>query len=112
MNWYSQFVKWGCISIKYLYIFFFIHRLFMTHGQAALRPDASRICECVSLRLLKEFELARNRPKDSKGKTFPIPQSIVKSYVHIKQLLEDSLVIQEQTDLVLVTINNTTVSCW
>ncbi|KAI9525195.1 hypothetical protein NQZ68_009403 [Dissostichus eleginoides] len=42
-------------------------KLFMTHGQAALRPDANRICECVSLRLLKEFELARNRPKDSKG---------------------------------------------
>ncbi|KAJ4925484.1 hypothetical protein JOQ06_018214 [Pogonophryne albipinna] len=87
-------------------------RLFMTHGQAALRPDANRICECVSLRLLKEFELARNRPKDSKGKTLPIPQSMVQSYVHIKQLLEDSLVVQEKTDLVLVTINNTTVSCW
>ncbi|KAI4791876.1 hypothetical protein KUCAC02_033746 [Chaenocephalus aceratus] len=79
-------------------------RLFMTHGQAALRPDANRICECVSLRLLKEFELARNRPKDSKGKTLPIPQSMVQSYVHIKQLLEDSLVVQEKTDLVLVTI--------
>ncbi|KAJ4944759.1 hypothetical protein JOQ06_013299 [Pogonophryne albipinna] len=87
-------------------------RLFMTHGQAALRPDANRICECVSLRLLKEFELARNRPKDSKGKTLPIPQSMVQSYIHIKQLLEDSLVVQEKTDLVLVTINNTTVSCW
>ncbi|KAI4800784.1 hypothetical protein KUCAC02_007082 [Chaenocephalus aceratus] len=87
-------------------------RLFMTHGQAALRPDANRMCECVSLRLLKEFELARNRPKDSKGKTLPIPQSMVQSYVHIKQLLEDSLVVQEKTDLVLVTINNTTVSCW
>ncbi|KAI4799679.1 hypothetical protein KUCAC02_016744 [Chaenocephalus aceratus] len=37
---------------------------------------------------------------------------MVQSYVHIKQLLEDSLVVQEKTDLVLVTINNTTVSCW
>ncbi|KAI4795519.1 hypothetical protein KUCAC02_031357, partial [Chaenocephalus aceratus] len=42
----------------------------------------------------------------------PTSQSMVKSYVHIKRLLEDSLVVQEQTDLVLVTINNTTVSCW
>ncbi|KAI4832566.1 hypothetical protein KUCAC02_015529 [Chaenocephalus aceratus] len=67
---------------------------------------------CFTQAFEEEFELARNRPKDSKGKTLPIPQSMVQSYVHIKQLLEDSLVVQEKTDLVLVTINNTTVSCW
>ncbi|XP_056111110.1 uncharacterized protein LOC130088380 [Rhinichthys klamathensis goyatoka] len=87
-------------------------RLFMTHGQGAQRPDFNRTSECVSLRLLKEFAQARNRPRDCKGKTLPIPQSIVQAYHHIKQLLEDSRVIQEQTNLVLVTINNTTVSSW
>ncbi|CAB1452427.1 unnamed protein product [Pleuronectes platessa] len=87
-------------------------RLFMTHGQAAQRPDSNRISECVSLRLLKEYQCARNRPKDIKGKTLPIPQSIVHTYQHIKQLLEDSRVIQDQTTLVLVTVNNTTVSSW
>lgn len=84
----------------------------MTHGQAAQRPDANRIAECVSLRLLKEYRQPRNRPKDCKGKTLPIPQSIMETYHHIKQLLEDSQVIQDQTNLVLVTINNTTVSSW
>ncbi|XP_039530311.1 wiskott-Aldrich syndrome protein family member 2-like [Pimephales promelas] len=87
-------------------------RLFMTHGQAAQRPDFNRTSECVSLRLLKEFAQARNRPRDCKGKTLPIPQSIVQAYGHIKQLFEDSRVIQEQTNIVLVTINNTTVSSW
>nr|XP_023675259.1 uncharacterized protein LOC111847890 [Paramormyrops kingsleyae] len=87
-------------------------RLFMTHGQAAQRPDTNRISECVSLRLLKEYQQGRNRPKDCKGKTLPIPQSIVQTYCHIKQLLEDSRVIQDQTNLVLVTINTTTVSSW
>ncbi|XP_063732884.1 uncharacterized protein LOC134859990 [Eleginops maclovinus] len=87
-------------------------RLFMTHGQAAQRPDKNRVSECVSLRLWKEYELARNRPKDCKGKTLPVAQSMVKTYCHIKQLLEDSLVIQDKTNLVLVTINNTTVSSW
>ncbi|CAB1435055.1 unnamed protein product [Pleuronectes platessa] len=62
--------------------------------------------------LLKEYQCARNRPKDCKGKTLPIPQSIVHTYQHIKQLLEDSRVIQDQTTLVLVTVNNTTVSSW
>jgi len=84
----------------------------MTHGQAAQRPDFNRTSECVSLRLLKEFAQARNRPRDCKGKTLPIPQSNVQAYGHIKQLLEDSRVIQEQTNIVLVTINNTTVSSW
>ncbi|XP_037643720.1 formin-like protein 5 [Sebastes umbrosus] len=87
-------------------------RLFMTHGQAAQRPDMNRVSECVNIKLLKEYQQARNRPKDCKGKTLPIPQSIVQTYCHIKQLLEDSRVIQDQTNLVLVTINNTTVSSW
>ncbi|KAJ8333470.1 hypothetical protein SKAU_G00414780 [Synaphobranchus kaupii] len=87
-------------------------RLFMTHGQATQRPDTNRVSECVSVRLLKEYQQARNRPKDCKGKTLPIPQSIVQMYRHIKQHLEDSRVIQNQTDLVVVTINNTTVSSW
>lgn len=84
----------------------------MTHGQAAQRPDSNRISECISLRLFKEYQQARKRPKDCKSKTLPIPQSIVQTYSHIKQLLEDNQVIQDKTDLVLVTINNTTVSSW
>lgn len=90
----------------------FIHRLFMTHGQAAQRPDANRVSECVALKLLKEFREARNRPKDNKGRTFPIPQAIVMTYSHIKQLLEDCRELLDKTNLVLVTINNTTVSSW
>ncbi|KAJ3582457.1 hypothetical protein NHX12_000590 [Muraenolepis orangiensis] len=86
--------------------------LFMTHGQAAQSPDSNRIAECVCLRLLKEYSQSRNRPKDCKGKTLPIPQAVVHTYNHIKQLLEDSRAIQDQTNLVLVTINNTTVACW
>ncbi|CAB1440817.1 unnamed protein product [Pleuronectes platessa] len=65
------------------------------------RPDSNRISECVSLRLLKEYQCARNRPKDCKGKLYQIPQSIVHTYQHIKQLLEDSRVIQDQPTLVL-----------
>ncbi|KAG1955491.1 hypothetical protein F2P79_008547 [Pimephales promelas] len=87
-------------------------RLFMTHGQAAQRPDANRVSECVALKLLKEFREARNRPKDNKGKTFPIPQAIVMIYSHIKQLLEDCRELLDKTNLVLVTVNNTTVSSW
>lgn len=84
----------------------------MIHGQAAQRPDVNRIAECVALKLLKEFNEARNRPRDNKGKVFPIPQAIVMTYSHIKQLLEDCREILEKTNLVLVTINNTTVSSW
>ncbi|XP_016424202.1 uncharacterized protein LOC107752689, partial [Sinocyclocheilus rhinocerous] len=87
-------------------------RLFMTHGQAAQRPDVNRISECVTLKLLKEFREARNRPKDNKGKIFPIPQATVMTYSHIKQLLEDCREVLDKTNLVLVTINNTTVSSW
>ena len=60
----------------------------MTHGQAAQDPELHRVSECVCLRLAKEFEQARNRPKDTKGKTMPIPQSIVSVYSHIRQLLK------------------------
>lgn len=42
----------------------------------------------------------------------PIPQSIDSVYSHIKQLLEDSRVVLDQTNLVLVPVNNTTVSLW
>ncbi|XP_058260426.1 uncharacterized protein LOC131362442 [Hemibagrus wyckioides] len=84
----------------------------MTHGQAAQRPDANRISECVALKLLKEYREARNRPKDNKGKTFPIPQPIIMTYSHIKQLVEDRKELLDRTNLVLVTINNTTVSFW
>lgn len=84
----------------------------MVHGQAAHRPDHNRVSECVALKLYKEFREARNRPKDSKGRTFAIPQSIVMTYSHIKQLVEDSREIMESSDLVLVNINNTTVSSW
>ncbi|XP_048017744.1 uncharacterized protein LOC125249485 [Megalobrama amblycephala] len=87
-------------------------RLFMTHGQAAQDPEVHRVCECVCLRLFKEFKQARNRPKDTRGRTLPIPQSIVMVYSHLKQLLEDSRVVLGQTNLVLVPINTTTVSSW
>ncbi|XP_057204598.1 uncharacterized protein LOC130563187 [Triplophysa rosa] len=85
-------------------------RLFMTHGQAAQNPEVHRVCECVCLRLLKECQQARNRPKDTQGKTLPIPQSIVVVYSHLKQLLEDSRAVLGQTNLVMVPINTTTVS--
>lgn len=87
-------------------------RLFMTHGQAAQDPEVHRVCECVCLRLFKEFKQARNRPKDRYGKTLPIPQSIVAVYSHLKQLLEDSRAVLGQTNLVLVPINTTTVASW
>ncbi|CAL8241287.1 unnamed protein product [Gadus morhua 'NCC'] len=87
-------------------------RLFMVHGQAAHRPDYTRVSECVALKLFKEFKEGRNRPKDPKGRTFPIPQAIVMTYGHIKQLIEDCQQILQSTNLVLVTINNTTVSSW
>lgn len=89
-----------------------ICRLFMVHGQAAHRPDHNRISECVALKLYKEYKEARNRPKDNKGRTFAIPQSIVMAYSHIKQLVEDCREIMDRSDLVLVNINNTTVSSW
>ncbi|KAL2076846.1 hypothetical protein ACEWY4_027555 [Coilia grayii] len=84
----------------------------MTHGQAAQDPEVHRVTECVCLRLAKEFDQARNRPKDTKGKTLPIPQSIVSVYSHIRQLLQDSRVVLAQTTLALVPVNNTTVSSW
>lgn len=87
-------------------------RLFMVHGQAAHRPDYTRVSECIALKLFKEYREARNRPKDTKGRTFAIPQSIVMTYSHIKQLIEDCNEILQSTNLVLVTINNTTVSSW
>ena len=84
----------------------------MTHGQAAQDPESHRVSECVCLRLAKEFVQARNRPKDTNGKIMPVPQSIVSVYGHIKQLLEDSRVVLNQTNLALVPVNNTTVSLW
>ena len=94
------------------YIILSFRRLFMVHGQAAHRPDYTRVSECVALKLFKEFKEGRNRPKDPKGRTFPIPQAIVMTYGHIKQLIEDCQQILQSTNLVLVTINNTTVSSW
>ena len=84
----------------------------MTHGQAAQDPEVHRVSECVCLRLLKEFQQARNRPKDTRSRTLPIPQSIVVAYSHLKQLLEDSRVVLEKTNVVLIPVNNTTVSSW
>ena len=84
----------------------------MVHGQAAHRPDYTRVSECVALKLFKEFKEGRNRPKDPKGRTFAIPQAIVMTYGHIKQLIEDCQQILQSTNLVLVTINNATVSSW
>ena len=84
----------------------------MTHGQAAQDPEVNRVSECVCLRLAKEFRQACNRPKDTKVRTLPIPQSIVSVYSHLKQLLEDSRAILDKTNLVLVPVNNSTVSSW
>ena len=102
------------MSVLFLFLFYILSicRLFMVHGQAAHRPDQNRVSECVALKLYKEYREARNRPKDTKGKAFAIPQSIVMTYSHIKQLVEDSREIMESSDLVLVNINNTTVSSW
>ncbi|KAL2087206.1 hypothetical protein ACEWY4_018265 [Coilia grayii] len=80
--------------------------------EAEIDPEVHRVTECVCLRLAKEFDQARNRPKDTKGKTLPIPQSIVSVYSHIRQLLQDSRVVLAQTTLALVPVNNTTVSSW
>lgn len=95
-----------------MYYVVFYFRLFMVHGKAAHRPDHNRISECVALKLYKEYREARNRPKDNKGRTFTVPQSIVMTYGHIKQLVEDCRELMEKSDLVLVNINNTTVSSW
>ena len=90
----------------------FTFRLFMVHGQAAQKPTTNRISECVCLKLYKMYLQARDRPQDAAGKRLPIPQAIVRRYTHIKMLLEDSRNVVKNTNLVLVTINNTTVSAW
>lgn len=88
------------------------HRLCLTHGQAARDSDVHRVSECVCLRLAKEFDQACNRPKDTKGKTMPVLQSIVSVYGHIRQLLEDGGVVLDHTNLVLVPVNNTAFTSW
>ncbi|XP_041483787.1 uncharacterized protein LOC121430546 [Lytechinus variegatus] len=87
-------------------------RLYLSGGVAAEKPDSNRLTECLCLHLFKEFSLARNRPRDAQGKILPTPQAIVHTYQHIKQLVEESMVLQRDTDLVLVTLNNTTVTTW
>jgi hypothetical protein len=64
------------------------------------------------LHLFKEYKQGRNRPRDNRGKTLSTIQSIVQTYSHIQQLVEDSGVVQSGTKLVLITINNTTVAAW
>ena len=95
-------------------IFLKCFRLYMTHGLAAHSPRTNRISKGVCKRLRKMFLQARNRPRDSMDKTLPLPQAIVQRYSHIQQLhvLEDSLTIQNETNLLLVTINTTTVGNW
>lgn len=88
------------------YVIVSFRGLFMVHCQAAHRPDHNRVSECVALKLFKEYKEARNRPKDTKGRTFAIPQSIVMTYSHVKQLIEDCNQILQNSNLVLVTINN------
>lgn len=85
--------------------------MFMAGKQVAHPPDKNRISACVCLKLFKEFTLKRNRPKDRDGKVLPIAQSIVFTYGHIRQLIEDCREIQA-TNLVLVLININTVSRW
>ncbi|XP_078657398.1 uncharacterized protein LOC144903286 isoform X1 [Branchiostoma floridae x Branchiostoma belcheri] len=87
-------------------------RLYMAHGQAAQCPSTNRISECVCLRLLRTYSQVRNRPEDAEGRKLPLPQSIVQTYSNIQQLLADNRMIQEDTNIVLVVINNTTVSAW
>lgn len=82
----------------------------MIHGQAVQRPDTNRISGCVALRLFREHRETRNRTKDNRRKTFGIPQSVVTvDFSPLKTVLEDCRDIMEKIDLVLVTINNTTV---
>eukprot|EP00058_Branchiostoma_floridae_P014901 XP_002600389.1 hypothetical protein BRAFLDRAFT_99580 [Branchiostoma floridae] len=87
-------------------------KLYMTHGQAAQCPSTNRVSECLCLRLMRKFDLPRNRPNDATGKRLPHVQSIVHTYGIVQQLLADSRVVQEKTNIVLVVINNTTVSAW
>ncbi|KAG7510642.1 hypothetical protein JOB18_027313 [Solea senegalensis] len=90
------------------------HHVFLqiVHGSWPGCPGYTRVSECVALKLLKEYREARNRPKDIKGRTFAIPQSIVMTYCHVKQLIEDCKEILQNSNLVLMTINNITVSSW
>ena len=60
----------------------------------------------------EEYLQARNRPLDCAGKRLSLSQSVVHVYSLIQQPLADSGVIQEEANLVLVTINNTAVSTW
>ena len=86
--------------------------MFSVHGQAASSPVTNRISECVCLRLLKEYRQPRNRPYDNRRKQLSLQHSIVHTFCHIKQLLEDCAHVTENTNLVLVTINNSTVASW
>lgn len=85
--------------------------MYMTGGQVAHKPDANRISACVCLKLSKEFSAGRSRLRDSGGKAFPVSQSIVVVYSHIRQLIEDCRELQT-TNLVLVPVNVTTVNNW
>ncbi|XP_069115959.1 uncharacterized protein [Argopecten irradians] len=87
-------------------------RLYKTHGRAAQSPDTNRISECICIRLWRIYQYVRNRPKDAAGKTLQVSHAIVKHYSLIQQLLEDCHAIQDNTNLVLVTLNNTTVNAW
>ena len=46
------------------------------------------------------------------GKTLPETQAVVDAYKDIKLLLADNNVLKDNTTIVLVTINNTTVNTW
>ncbi|KAK0139240.1 hypothetical protein N1851_024171 [Merluccius polli] len=75
-------------------------------------PGGSSSSECTPQDTMASGLHSQNRPKDNKGKTFAIPQSIVMAYCHIKQLVEDCIEVMERSDLILVNINNITVSSW
>ncbi|XP_038077536.1 uncharacterized protein LOC119745321 [Patiria miniata] len=73
-------------------------RLYLSSWVAAHKPDTNRVSECVCLHLAKEYKQKRNRPKDRSSKVLPIPQSIVQTYSHIQQLVEDCEVVQSKTN--------------
>ncbi|KAF4079367.1 hypothetical protein AMELA_G00177090 [Ameiurus melas] len=93
---------------------------------------SNRVLECALLpefippgkptgeRIAVEYLLAQSDRGDllvplqhgEMGIALPEMQAIVMTYSHIKQLLEDCRELLDQTNLVLVTINNTTVSSW
>lgn len=86
---------------------FCFFRLYLASGVAAQSPAATRVSEVICLYLEHEFRQAQDRPRDTTGKTLPIPESVVEAYSHIQRLVQHS-----DGEVKLATINNATVRTW